>query len=121
MAQTINKIGVQFGTGGSKKAVDTWHQITNGDIKRSNVLIANQGTDNDLTNGTAVFLSVNSDDAAETVSVTTGPTLLALGVGDTLDIDWGDDVTINVQCATADVVLYIEERKNVGSGAKHSI
>lgn len=120
MAQIITTtMSRQFGTGGSKIAVDTWHKLTNGNSLRNSILISNGGVNNDLSTGTNVYVIGSNSTSTPTVSIT-DPTVMPLGVGDTIERNWGNDVIVSIQCATADVSCRIEESSHLPGTVKQT-
>ncbi len=103
--QDISKIGIKFDN--SSYNTNTWYTLTSTLDKRSSVLIINQGVSNDMATG-IVYVSLRSDATVESAAVTTS-SVIALKAGDSYDDDLDDNIRINVQGDTLNVVCYVQE------------
>ena len=104
--QNISKAaGIKFD--GVTYVKDTWYTLTNQLSRRNTTLIVNQGVNNDMATG-ILYMSLREDATLETAAVNTA-SVMVLKAGDSYETEIDNNIRINVQADTTNVVCYVQE------------
>lgn len=84
--------------------INTWYKVLEEDSFNNNILLANQGVNNNLTTG-VIYISLRNDDDNETVDIN-DPKLITLFPGDNFRVDY--DSKIWAQADTLNSCLHYD-------------